>query len=418
LKGNPFADCGVLIMFAHLGLMEERRVRVDDRDRAFPGRRRMKIAHVSDCYLPRVGGIERQVHQLAMRQWERGDHVEVITSVGDAGHHGGAVTVHRPSSRTRHLADIKYSSSLSGRDAAIHGGFDLLHIHASTWSPLSYLTIAAATKAGIPTVVTVHSLWSYAEPLFRWTDRLAGWARWPAVWSAVSLSAAQPLQRALGPDVHVAILPNGIDASAWRIHAAPRHSSRVVIATVGRLAERKRPRQLLRILRQARDIVPAAVRLELLMVGDGPLRAALQRTIHRHDMSNWVRLLGSANHERIRALYADVDFYVAPAKLESFGIAALEARCAGLPVVAHAGSGIASFIRDGQEGLLTHDDSEMAAAIAHLANSPSVRAQIRHHNVSTHPPVSWAAVLKQCDLLYDEARRITFDGSSNRSYQR
>ncbi|HZV25348.1 MAG TPA: glycosyltransferase family 4 protein [Acidothermaceae bacterium] len=377
----------------------------------------MKIAHVTDCYLPRVGGIERQVHQLATRQWVRGDHVEVITSVADAGHDDSDVLVRRPPSRTRHLDGIKYSSSLSGRDAAIHGGFDLLHIHVSTWSPLSYLTLAAATDAGIPTVVTVHSLWSYSEPLFRWADRLSGWARWPAVWSAVSQPAAQPLRRALGPDAHVAILPNGIDAGAWRVHAAPRDPNRVVIATVGRLAARKRPKQLLRILRRVRDSVPATIRMELILVGDGPLREALQRTIRRHDMSSWVRLLGPANHEQIRHLYEDVDIYVAPAKLESFGIAALEARCAGLPVIAYAGSGIAGFIRDGHEGLLTHDDGEMAASMVHLATNPSVRAQLRHHNLTTNPPISWAGVLRQCDLLYDEARRITIEGSSNRSDQ-
>jgi glycosyltransferase involved in cell wall biosynthesis len=261
-------------------------------------------------------------------------------------------------------------------------------------------------------------LWSYAEPLFRWADRLAGWARWPAVWSAVSLTAAQPLQRALGAEVPLAILPNGVDAGEWRISAAPRHPSRVVIATVGRLAERKRPRQLLRMLRDARHMVPPATEIELIMVGDGPLRAALQRSIHRHDMSNWVRLLGPANHERIRALYKDVDFYVAPAKLESFGIAALEARCAGLPVVAHAGSGISSFIRDGKEGLLTHDDEEMAAAIAHLINSPSVRAQIRQHNSTTSPSVSWSTVLEQCDLLYEQARRVALEHQFGRSFQR
>jgi len=405
-------------MFAHSGVLKERRAGTDDRNHVPPGRQLMKIAHVSDCYLPRAGGIERQVHQLATRQWERGDHVEVITSVGHTQNDGSGVRVRRPSSPTRHPTDIRYSSSLSGRIAAIHGGFDLLHIHASTWSPLSYVTLASAAKAGIPTVVTVHSLWSYAEPLFRSADRLAGWARWPAVWSAVSLPAAQPLRRALGPDVHVAILPNGIDADEWRIHAAPRHPNRVVIATVGRLAERKRPRQLLKILRRAREMVPATVRLELIMVGDGPLRRALERTIRRHDMGNWVRLLGPANHDQIRALYEDVDFYVAPAKLESFGIAALEARCAGLPVLAHAGSGIAGFIRDGQEGLLVGDDREMAATIAHLANSPSVRAQIRHHNLHTNPPVSWSAVLEECDVLYDDARRLTFDGASHRSSPR
>jgi glycosyltransferase involved in cell wall biosynthesis len=376
----------------------------------------VKIAHVSDCYLPRLGGIERQVHELATRQQERGDRVEVITSVASAGKNAtDDVRVHRPSSSGRRQDDVRYRSSLSGRDAAIHGGFDLLHIHASTWSPLSYLTLAAATRAGIPTVVTVHSLWSYAERLFQWADSLAGWASWPVVWSAVSPAAAQPLHRVLGPEVPVAILPNGVDAGAWHTSVTPTQSSRVVIATVGRLAERKRPRQLLRMVREAREMVPPGIEIELVIVGDGPLRAALQRSIRRHGMSNWVHLIGRANHERIRDLYSGVDLYVAPARLESFGIAALEARCAGLPVVAHAGSGITSFIRDGKEGLLTSDDREMAAAIAHLVNSPALRARIREHNSTTSPPVSWPAVLEHCELLYKEARRIAPEGRSERS---
>jgi glycosyltransferase involved in cell wall biosynthesis len=379
----------------------------------------VKIAHVSDCYLPRLGGIERQVHGLATRQWERGDHVEVITSVGDSDcDDAGAVRVHRPSADSLRPSDIKYRSSLSGRDAAINGGFDVVHIHVSTWSPLSYLTAAAATKAGIPTVVTVHSLWSYAEPLFRWADHLAGWARWPAIWSAVSAPAAQPLQRVLGSEVAVAILPNGVDVGEWRTNAAPRDPGRVVIATVGRLAERKRPRQLLSMVRRARDMVPPAIEVELLIVGDGPMRASLQRRIDRFGMGSWVRLLGPADHQRIRALYEDVDFYVAPAKLESFGIAALEARCAGLPVVAHAGSGVASFIRNGKEGLLTRDDREMSTAIAHLINSRSVRTRIRQHNSTTNPPVSWSTVVEQCDVLYEDARRLVFDGWSGRSLSR
>ena len=45
----------------------------------------MRIVHVSDCYLPRLGGIEVQVRSIALAQQRRGDEVAVITATpGDS----------------------------------------------------------------------------------------------------------------------------------------------------------------------------------------------------------------------------------------------------------------------------------------------------------------------------------------------
>ena len=363
---------------------------------------------MSDCYLPRLGGIERQVHDLAWHQRILGHEVEIITSVAARSPSDvDDLVVHRPTPRReRDAPGISYGASIAGRDAVLRGRYDVLHLHASTWSPLTYLTALAATRAGIPTVLTVHSLWSYAAPLFRIADAGAGWSSWPIIWSAVSSTAAAPLQRRVGPSRQVAILPNGVDPPAWRIDSGPRDPTRVVVASVGRFAERKRPRQLLRMLRGARERIPTAIQFEAIVIGDGPLRHALQRYLDHHGMSTWVHLVGPADHDEIRGLYRDVDFYVAPATLESFGIAALEARCAGLPVLAHARSGIADFISHGTEGLLADGDEQMSAMIAELANSPSLRAQIRSHNCATTPALGWSDIMSRCESLYQQAAEI------------
>ena len=76
--------------------------------------------------------------------------------------------------------------------------------------------------------------------------------------------------------------------------------------------------------------------------------------------------------------------FVAPANLESFGIAALEARCAGLPVLAKANSGIREFVSDEREGLLAADRRRAgqrtgpAAALARPAR--------RHRRAQPHGP--------------------------------
>ena len=86
---------------------------------------------------------------------------------------------------------------------------------ASTWSPLTYLTAASTVRANTPTVMTVHSMWSYASPLFGLADTAVGWSHWPIAWSAVSSTAAGPMQRVLGLAAQVAVLPNGVDTAAW-----------------------------------------------------------------------------------------------------------------------------------------------------------------------------------------------------------
>jgi glycosyltransferase involved in cell wall biosynthesis len=365
----------------------------------------MRIAHVSDCYLPRVGGIERQIHDLAVRQQEHGHEVQIVTSVAGASPTDiDAIAVHRPQLRSgADPASIRYGWSARGRRHVLDSGVDVVHVHASTMSPLAFATAAATVRLGIPTVVTVHSLWAYASPMFRWADRAVHWRDWPVTWSAVSSVAAAPLERVLGPDVPVAVLPNGVQAEAWRTPPIRRDPKRVVIASVGRLARRKRPRQLLRILREARDAIPADVKIEAVLAGDGPLAAPLRRYLARHDMTDWVRLAGAANPEQIRRIHAGADFYVAPAVLESFGIAALEARCAGLPVVAYRGTGIADFVLDGVEGLLVTDDNHMVERIVELATTPETRERMRLHNATTDPAISWADTIRLSDALYEHA---------------
>ena len=372
----------------------------------------MRIAHVSDCYLPRLGGIERQVHDLAVRQRGAGHDVVIITSVaGDGSPPPDGIPAVRPKLRRgTSPTRMEYETSRRGVRAVLNGGFDVVHVHASSFSPLSYLTAAATSKAGVPTAVTVHSLWAAWTPLFAGADRLIHWGNWNVAWSAVSSPAADPLRRIIGPRAPVTILPNGVDPQEWQGCSparSPGDAKRVVVATVGRLAVRKRPGPLLRMLREARTRVPEDVTLEAILVGDGPLRRPLERYVESSGMGSWVRIAGAATHAELKDMYAGVDFYIAPATLESFGIAALEARCAGLPVVAYRSSGVSEFVLDGKDGFLCRDDSEMIERIADLAGSAPARELMRDQARSVPPPVCWPGVLQATDDLYARARAVT-----------
>ena len=84
------------------------------------------------------------------------------------------------------------------------------------------------------------------------------------------------------------------------------------------------------------------------------------------------RFTGRLPLEGIREVFAASDALAQASVLESFGIAALEARTFGLPVVARAQAGTSEFIHEGVEGLLAVDDEALGSALALLARDPAL----------------------------------------------
>jgi glycosyltransferase involved in cell wall biosynthesis len=377
----------------------------------------MRIAHVSDCYLPRLGGIELQVHDLAERQAAAGHQVTVITSTGcdRPGASLDAVEVIRVGGRRAKADSIRYRHSARARSID-WTRFDVVHVHASSFSPLTFLAAHRAASLGVPTVATVHSLWARATPLFRIFDTFTKWSKWVVEWSAVSSTAAATLRGVLGEQAEVTVLPNGVTPDEWRAKPTEPKPGELRLTAVMRLSRRKRPMPLAEILLAAHRRLPPESRLNVHIAGDGPERERLERFLRRHDMTEWVHLRGRLSRAEIRTTLAHSDVFVAPAVLESFGIAALEARCAGLPIIAMAGTGVADFVGHEREGWLVDSDSSMVDAIVRIATSPDTLARVSAHNREVAPSITWTAVLGVCDRLYEAAarrqgRRLTTTGS-------
>jgi glycosyltransferase involved in cell wall biosynthesis len=174
---------------------------------------------------------------------------------------------------------------------------------------------------------------------------------------------------------------------------------------------RKRPLPLLRMLRRARRELPADVQLRAVIVGEGRQRPALERYLRRHRMDGWVELPGRLTRGRIRQVFERADLFVAPATLESFGIAALEARCSGLPVLARAGSGVGEFVVPGRDGLLAASDAEMVAGLVRLAGDPAERHRMRIHSRQIPADLGWQAVLTRTEAAYAAADGLVRPGT-------
>ena len=374
----------------------------------------MKIALLSDCYAPRLGGIEVQVHDLATRLIGRGHDVVVLTATpGTHGERGGfvdevdGVAVHRLALKLPFELPVNPLAAGLLRERLAEGGFDVAHVHMGVVSPFAVDCVRVANGMGLPTAMTWHCMLGSLEPVFRAARYVRRWASHGVAMSAVSAVAAAPLQRIVGVDSVVNVLSNGIDVDSWATPAdqvptrQPGGAIRVVSAM--RLAARKRPIPLLRIMVRVRALVPAETVISLEILGEGPDRARLERFIAAHEMGDWVRLRGRVTREEVRATYAAADIYVAPAPLESFGIAALEARTVGLPVVGRWGSGLEEFVKDGLNGYLAADDEAMAGCLVRLVIDDELRGSMASYNRSTPPEQSWDRILDGAEAEYRRA---------------
>jgi glycosyltransferase involved in cell wall biosynthesis len=379
----------------------------------------MRILHVSDAYLPKQGGIEIQVSDLARRQGEAGHDVTVLTCAPDVTGKrrttGVGVPDPEPPSPGGAVPELRVGIPWWAVRAANEQVYavlrrdrpDVVHAHLSVLSPLSILVVRAAARERVPVVMTLHSLWWLATPLYAIAHVLLGWGRWPVAWTAVSELAAAPLRRIVGRGGDVTVLPNGVEPADWRVDPVVRDPREVVVVSVMRLASRKRPLPLLRMLRSARRALPAGVSLRLVLVGEGPLQAHVERTVRRYRLADDVELPGRLDRSGIRELYRRADVYIAPATLESFGIAALEARCAGLPVLARRRTGIADFIAPGVEGLLARSDRALARDLARVAADVGLRQRLTRHNRTVPPEAGWGEVLQRCELAYKAAAELS-----------
>jgi glycosyltransferase involved in cell wall biosynthesis len=350
----------------------------------------MRILHVSDCYWPRLGGIEVHLRDLVVHQRAAGHDARLVTtSPPPQDGTPDDAWVHRVSGSTalpRVLGEIRP---------------DVVHVHVSVFSPFATAAAWRTSSLGLPTAVTVHSMWSRLGPLPTAACSLLRLRSWPITWSAVSERAAEPLRAMLGPGIPVRVLPNAVEPARWRGDTRPDLALDVpTVISVMRMTHTKRTLPLARILRDVRRRVPAEQPFRALVVGEGPQRPALERYLRRHRMDTWVEVPGRMDRSAVRRALSGSAVYLAPAELESFGIAALEARTVGLPVVASSHSGVGEFVTHGTEGLLGASDDDLASHVARLLTDGVLRAAITRHNVAVPPRHDWGEACRRTEDLY------------------
>ncbi|AXI75388.1 glycosyltransferase [Streptomyces bacillaris] len=287
-----------------------------------------------------VGGAEQQL-RLLLRHLPVECDVVTLTNPGpvaDGLRADGVRVVHLGMRGNRDLSAVGRLTRLI-RD----GRYDLVHTH--LYRACVYGRIAARLAGVRAAVATEHSL-GRAEiegrPLTRGIRALyLSTERLGAATVAVSSTVAGRLRDWGVPAERIRLVPNGIDADRFRFDPDRRLAVRAalgipegafVVGGVGRLVPGKRFDVAVRA-------VAALPGVWLLLAGDGPQAPALRALAARLGAADRIRLLGECGAEGggpvpgVPALLSAVDTFVSTSREESFGLAAVEALAAGLPVL-------------------------------------------------------------------------------------
>jgi alpha-1,6-mannosyltransferase len=194
----------------------------------------------------------------------------------------------------------------------------------------------------------------------------------------------------LGVDLEL-FSPERYSDTARDCHAA---QEQTLLVHCGRLSVEKKPHRSIAALAGLRA---AGVDAVLVVAGDGPLRARLERAARRRSLP--VTFAGFVTDpKQLATLLASADAVVAPGPVETFGLAALEALACGTPVVVSADSALPEVA--GTAGVAVRGEDFAAGVRELLARDPIVRrAAARARAEQFGWPASVAAFLSVHDTL-------------------
>lgn len=270
-------------------------------------------------------------------------------------------------------------------------------IHAHTLGFDSSIGAWLKQKLGVPLVVTTHGS-DTAKPLAQGQHALLKDCcdRADAV-AAVSSVLAEKL-RACGTTTRLETILNGF---------------------VPRIIPENSQRQALRMI-QVCNLIPlkrvnitigafAALQkkhpdMELVIIGQGALRAELEALCQEYKVSSSVRFLGQLPNDAVFRELCQSTFFVMASKPEGFGIVYLEAMAAGCVTIGTEGEGIADIIRSGENGFLVPADNPDAIVrvIEDCLADPRKSAAIAAVGQASSRNLTWEVNAKQYLRLFTE----------------
>ena len=332
--------------------------------------RRLCIVHV--VYSFSVGGLENVIVQLINQlPADRFEHVVLsLTTIGDfknriAQQGVRFIELHKPPGHAVALYPKIYQLLRVIKPDVVHS----CNLAALEIVPLCWL-------ARVPLRIHAEHGWDTHDPQGkspRYQRLRRAYKPFVSHYVAVSKDLDDYLERAIGvPQFRRSLITNGVDTQAFLpAQGAPSAvpgcpfvlGENWLLGTVGRLQSVKNQPLLVRaFVRLLQDHPEAAIRMRLVVVGEGPLRAEIETLLADANVSHLAWLAGA--RDDVADVLRMLNCFVLPSQAEGTSCTLQEAMACGLPVVATAVGGTPDLLKHGESGFLVDSDDEAAMANA------------------------------------------------------
>ena len=371
----------------------------------------MRVLHVTDTFLPKVGGAEIAIDQLVRAMTKIGVDCAVLAQ-WPRGFRGREIETPYPLRRFRNPQSSRWAGWWIGRHIARMerelGAFDVLIGHHAF--PPGYACVNHARRTGRPAIVYPRGGDIYEVSRFR--RKPGAWRKlsWALATSAAVVCASEAMEGVVrdiiglsAADGRLVRIPNGVnveelcaDASASRFAKDPALGGPFVLG-LGRTIRRKGFHLLIDAF-----VSTAAPEWKLVIAGEGRELETLKA--QAAPLGDRVIFTGLVQDADKRWLLQNCRFMAAPSLEESFGNVALEAMGCGRPVIASRASGFAEIVRDGANGRLVEVGSVAALA---GAMSDYVRRDLSAEGraaLATAEAFSWQTIARRYVELIERVR--------------
>jgi phosphatidylinositol alpha-mannosyltransferase len=341
----------------------------------------LKVGLVFDDTLDSTDGVAQYVKTLGAWLSDQGHQVHYL--VGEtrlSEWHGGRIHSLAQNVQVRFNGN-RLSMPLPAKSAPIdkllkRHEFDVLHIMAP-YSPFMGKKVIQRAPPGTAVIATFHIY--PAGRLAVFGSRLLRLALAGSLKRVDSFISVSPVAARFAKDTYrisSQIIPNPVSLNYYKTSHQRRDDSKQRIVFLGRLVPRKGAEQLIRAFNELYKTRP---NVELIIAGDGPERAKLDKLVRRFALGNVVEFLGRISEQRKPELLASADIACFPSLYgESFGIVLVEAMAAGAKVVLGGNNpGYRSVLGKQPQLLIDPDDTpEFARRLAVLLDDKTLAAKL------------------------------------------
>ncbi|GFG78169.1 transferase [Mycobacterium paragordonae] len=379
-----------------------------------------------------IGGLGRHVHHLSTALAEAGHEVVVLSRrptgtdpsthpTSDEVHDGVRVIAAAQDPHEFTFGTDMMAWTLAMGHAMIRAGLSITGgrrpwrpdvVHAHDWL-VAHPALALAEFYDVPIVSTIHATeagrhsgW-VSGAISRQVHAVESWlVRESDSLITCSASMREEITELFGPGLsETTVIRNGIDAARWPFADRRPRTGPAELLYVGRLEYEKGVHDAIAALPRIRRAHPGTT---LTVAGDGTQQDWLVEQARKHKVRKATHFVGHLHHDELLAALHRADAAVLPSHYEPFGLAALEAAAAGIPLVTSNTGGLGEAVINGVTGMsfAPRDVAGLAAAAnSALADPAAAQRRARAARERLTSDFDWQTVAHETAQVYLAAKR-------------